>query len=71
MGGNVATKLQKALRAFQREMQKLDPDSRAAIEKQLKIVQAELPKLLTNAVVSNPTWWYADRPTRKARSKKR
>jgi ABC-type Zn uptake system ZnuABC Zn-binding protein ZnuA len=54
----MATKLQKALTKIQGELEKLDPRSRAAIEKQLKVVQVELRKLLAGAGVKaqDPTW---------------
>jgi hypothetical protein len=68
----MASKLQKALTNIQGELEKLDPRSRAAIEKQLKIVQTELRKLLAGVIgydVGGPVW-ALERPSRRGRSKK-
>jgi hypothetical protein len=55
----MATKLQKALTKIQGELEKLDPQSKAAIERQLRVVQVELRKLLAGVVefdTSGPAW---------------
>ena len=68
----MASKLQKALTNIQGELEKLDPRSRAAIEKQLKVVQTELRKLLKGVVEfqeEGPLWTIV--PSSRRRSSKK
>ena len=51
----MSAKLQRAIRTLHREIEKLDPKARTAIEAQLKIIQAELSSAL-GGLVADPVW---------------